>query len=187
VNFRTDPVGYFVYQRDPKTLARAWVRPGTPGLEHRIGGIEKHELTGNISYDPLNHEAMVKTRQAKVDAVAQEAGELMLDGPGEGDLLLIGWGSTYGSITQATRSMRSQGRKVSSVHLRWLNPLHPELGPLIKRFGKVMVPEMNNGQLRRVLRAEFLVDAIGLNKIQGKPFKVSELEAAIDDMLKVKS
>lgn len=182
--FRTDPHGYFVYQRDPTTLARAWVRPGTPGLEHRIGGIEKHELTGNISYDPENHHKMVKTRAAKVAAVAQEAGELWINGPEEGDLVVVGWGSTYGAITQATQVMRRAGHAVSSVHLRWLNPLHPRLESVLRKFKKVLVPEMNNGQLLRVLRAEYLVDAKGLNKIQGKPFKVSEICQAIETTLK---
>jgi 2-oxoglutarate ferredoxin oxidoreductase subunit alpha len=116
--------------------------------------------------------------------VQREAGELLLTGAEEGDLLVVGWGSTYGSITQAVKLMRANGTKVSSVHLRWLNPLHPELGDLMRRFKRVIVPEMNNGQLVRVLRAEYLVDARGLNKIQGKPFKVTEICAAIDQTLK---
>lgn len=177
--FRTDPNGYMVYGRDPETLARAWVRPGTPGLEHRIGGIEKHQQTGNISYDADNHHQMVKTRAAKVAGIAREAGELITCGPPEGDLLVVGWGSTYGAITQAVHTMQKEGRKVSSVHLRWLNPLNPRLGPYLKGFQRILVPEMNNGQLVRILRSEFLVDAEGLNKIQGKPFKVSELCHAI--------
>jgi 2-oxoglutarate/2-oxoacid ferredoxin oxidoreductase subunit alpha len=183
VTFRTDPNNYQVYERDAN-MARAWVRPGTPGLEHRIGGLEKHELTGNISYDALNHHKMVKTRQARVDKVAPDTGDLLLDGPDEGDLLLVGWGSTYGSITQGTATMRRQGLRCSSVHLRWLSPLHPKLGELLKRFKHVLVPEMNNGQLIRVLRAEYLVDAKGLNKIEGKPFKVTEICAAIEGVLK---
>jgi len=180
VYFRSDPNGYNVYQRD-ENMARPWVRPGTPGLEHRIGGLEKHQLTGNISYDPENHHLMIKTRQAKIDLVAREARELILNGPDEGELLLVGWGSTYGAITQATTEMRRRGHKVSNVHLRWLNPLNPRLGPLVKRFKRVLVPEMNNGQLVRILRSELLVEAEGLNKIQGKPFKVSELCAAIEE------
>ncbi len=179
VQFRTDPTGYMVYDRNPESLARAWVRPGTPGLEHRIGGIEKHNLTGNISYDPDNHHQMIKTRAAKVAGVAKEAGELITCGPPEGDLLVIGWGSTYGAITQAVQTMQRDGHKVSSVHLRWLNPLNPRLGPYLKGFKRILVPEMNNGQLLRILRAEFLVDAEGLNKIQGKPFKIAELCQAI--------
>jgi 2-oxoglutarate/2-oxoacid ferredoxin oxidoreductase subunit alpha len=182
VHFRTDPQGYHVYGRD-ENMARAWVRPGTPGLEHRIGGIEKHELTGNISYDPDNHQKMVKTRAARVMAVQKDAGELLLNGPDEGDLLVVGWGSTYGSITQATNVMRNQGKKVSSVHLRWLAPLHPGLEDLLRRFKRVIVPEMNNGQLVKVLRSEFLVDCQGVNKIQGKPFKVTEICEAISAAL----
>jgi 2-oxoglutarate ferredoxin oxidoreductase subunit alpha len=182
VHFRTNPEGYFVYQRDPETLAREWVKPGTPGLEHRIGGIEKHALTGNISYDPENHEKMVHTRAAKVQGIANDMGELLLTGPDEGELLLVGWGSTYGAITQATTSMRQQGFKVSNVHLRWLCPMNPALGPLLQRFKKVLVPEMNNGQLVKLLRADYMVDAKGLNKIQGKPFKVSEICDAIHAM-----
>jgi 2-oxoglutarate ferredoxin oxidoreductase subunit alpha len=181
--FRTKPEGYKIYARNPETLAREWVRPGTPGLEHRVGGLEKHELTGNISYDPHNHETMVKTRAEHVKRVQQDAGDLLLNGPDSGDLLVVGWGSTYGSITQATNLMRNQGKKVSSVHLRWLNPLHPELEGLMKKFKRVMVPEMNNGQLVKILRAEYLVDAKGLNKIQGKPFKVTEIMSAIEKEL----
>jgi 2-oxoglutarate/2-oxoacid ferredoxin oxidoreductase subunit alpha len=180
VHFRTDPKGYQVYERDAN-MARPWVKPGTPGLEHRIGGLEKHALTGNISYDPENHHLMVKTRQAKVDLIAREAKELIMTGPPEGDLLVIGWGSTYGALTQATAEMREKGHKVSNVHLRWLNPLNPRLGPVIKNFKRVLVPEMNNGQLVKILRSEFLVDAEGLNKIQGKPFKVAEICAAIKE------
>jgi 2-oxoglutarate ferredoxin oxidoreductase subunit alpha len=177
--FRTDPNGYHVYERNPDTMARDWVRPGTPGLAHRIGGLEKDALTGNVSYDPENHELMCQTRQAKVNRIAQEAPELLLTGPDEGDLLLVGWGSTYGAITQAVNIMRAQGYSVSSVHLRWLNPLNPRLGALFKRFRKVLVPEMNLGQLVKVLRAEFLIDAEAFSKVQGKPFKVSELCAKI--------
>jgi 2-oxoglutarate ferredoxin oxidoreductase subunit alpha len=173
--FRTDPNDYHVYERNADTLARAWVKPGTPGLAHRVGGLEKDALTGNVSYDPENHELMCRTRQEKVDRVTQDMGKLLLNGPDQGDLLLVGWGSTYGAISQAVTMMRKQGYSVSNVHLRWLNPLHPGLGDLMKRFRKVVVPEMNLGQLVRVLRAELLVDAEGLNKIQGKPFKVSEI------------
>jgi len=179
VKFRTDPNGFQPYGRDPETLAREWVRPGTAGLEHRLGGIEKHALTGNISYDSENHHQMVKTRAAKVAGVARETGELITCGPPEGDLLVVGWGSTYGAITQAVQTMQKQGHRVSSVHLRWLNPLNPQLGSYLKGFKRVLVPEMNNGQLVRILRAEYLVDAEGFNKIQGKPFKVAELTQAI--------
>jgi 2-oxoglutarate ferredoxin oxidoreductase subunit alpha len=179
--FRTDPEGYHVYQRNEDTLARDWVKPGTPGLAHRVGGLEKDALTGNVSYDPDNHEAMCRVRKAKVDGVQQDMGDLDITGPEEGDLLVIGWGSTYGAITKAVKEMRGDGYSVSSVHLRWLSPLHPKLGELLSKFKHVVVAEMNLGQLLKVIRAEYLVDAEGLNKIQGKPFKVSEICAKIEE------
>jgi len=183
VEFRTDPQGFFPYLRDEDTLARPWVRPGTPGLEHRIGGLEKDYLTGNISYAPNNHEQMVRVRYRKMAKITQEIPPTKIEGPAHGQLLVIGWGSTYGSITAAVKEFQNQGKAVSHIHLRYLNPLPPDLGELIARFDKVLVPEMNMGQLLRVLRAEYLVDAVGLNKIQGRPFKVSEITARIARML----
>jgi 2-oxoglutarate/2-oxoacid ferredoxin oxidoreductase subunit alpha len=183
VEFRTDPQGFFPYLRDEDTLARPWVRPGTPGLEHRIGGLEKDYLTGNISYAPTNHEQMVRVRYRKMAKITQEIPPTKVDGPERGKLLVIGWGSTYGSIAAAVKEFQGQGKAVSQVHLRYLNPLPPDLGEVIARFDKVLVPEMNMGQLLRVLRAEYLVDAVGLNKIQGRPFKVSEISARITRML----
>jgi 2-oxoglutarate ferredoxin oxidoreductase subunit alpha len=183
VEFRTNPQGFFPYLRDEDTLARPWVRPGTPGLEHRIGGLEKDYLTGNISYAPNNHEQMVRVRYRKMAKITQEIPPTPINGPESGKLLLIGWGSTYGSITAAVKEFQEQGKAVSHVHLRYLNPLPSDLGTIIARFDKVLVPEMNMGQLLRVLRAEYLVDAVGLNKIQGRPFKVSEITARIARML----
>ena len=183
VHHRTDPKGYFVYERDPKTLARAWAIPGTPGLEHRIGGIEKDALTGNISYAPENHEKQTKVRAEKVARVAQEIGELDLNGAPSGDVLVVGWGGTYGSLRQAVEHLQNQGKKVSHAHLRWLSPLEPGLAKIIKNFKHVIVAELNSGQLRMVLRAEFLIDAIGINKIQGQPFKVKDLVDAISEYL----
>jgi 2-oxoglutarate ferredoxin oxidoreductase subunit alpha len=180
---RTDPEKYFVYERDPKTLARAWVIPGTPGLEHRIGGIEKDALTGNISYAPENHEKQTHVRQAKVDRIAQEIGELDLSGPESGDVLVIGWGGTYGALRQAQQSLATQGKAVSHAHLRWLSPLEPGLAKIIKNFKRVICAELNMGQLRMLLRDKFLIDVIGLNKIQGLPFKVAEVTAAIEKEL----
>ncbi|MDX2089134.1 MAG: 2-oxoacid:acceptor oxidoreductase subunit alpha [Kofleriaceae bacterium] len=180
---RTDPNGYFVYERDPRTLARAWVVPGTPGLEHRIGGIEKDALTGNISYAPENHEKQTKIRQEKVDRIAQDIGELDLSGPESGDVLVIGWGGTYGSLRQAQQALAAKGKSVAHAHLRWLSPLEPGLAKIIKNYKRVIVAELNMGQLRQVIRATFLVDAIGLNKIQGMPFKVAEVTAAIEHEL----
>jgi 2-oxoglutarate ferredoxin oxidoreductase subunit alpha len=184
VNFVKDPQGFTPYKRDPKTLARPWAIPGTPGLEHRIGGIEKQDVTGNISYEPLNHERMVRLRAAKVEGIVQEVPDVVPAGDAEGDLVLVGWGSTYGSITAALRSARARGRKVGHVHLRHLNPLPQNLGEVLKRFKRVVVPEMNMGQLLMVLRAKYLVDAKGFNKIQGQPFKVAEIEAKIEELCK---
>jgi len=183
VQHRTDPEKYFVYERDPKTLARAWVIPGTPGLEHRIGGIEKDALTGNISYAPENHEKQTYVRQAKVDRIAQEIGELDLSGPESGDVLVIGWGGTYGALRQSQQQFAAQGKSVSHAHLRWLSPLEPGLAKIIKNFKRVICAELNMGQLRMVLRDKFLIDIIGLNKIQGMPFKVAEVTAAIEKEL----
>ncbi|PYQ25071.1 MAG: 2-oxoglutarate ferredoxin oxidoreductase subunit alpha [Acidobacteria bacterium] len=183
VRFRSDPEGFMPYLRDAATLARPWAVPGTPGLEHRIGGLEKQDVTGNVNYEPLNHERMVRLRAAKVAAVVQDVPEVVPAGDAEGDLLLVGWGSTYGSITAAVRAQRARGRKIGHVHLRHLNPLPRNLGDVLKRYRKVVVPEMNMGQLVWVLRAKYLLDAEGFNKIQGKPFKQSEIEAKIERAL----
>jgi 2-oxoglutarate ferredoxin oxidoreductase subunit alpha len=179
VTFRTDPEGYQVYARNPETMARAWVKPGTPGLEHRIGGLEKDKLTGGVSYDPDNHDTMVRTRAEKVARIAKDIPPTQVNGDASGDVLVVGWGSTHGAITQAVDRVRATGKKVSSVHLRYLNPLPSDLGDVLKRFKKVLVPEMNLGQLVKVLRSIYLVDAKSLTKVQGKPWKVSELQALI--------
>jgi 2-oxoglutarate ferredoxin oxidoreductase subunit alpha len=186
VMHRTDPAGYFVYERDPRTLARAWVIPGTPGLEHRIGGIEKDALTGNISYAPENHEKQTHVRAEKIARIAQDIGELDLAGSESGDVLLIGWGGTFGSLRQAQQQLAHQGVQVSHAHLRWISPLEPGLAKIIKNFKRVLIAELNMGQLRQVIRAEFLIDAIGLNKIQGQPFKVREVVEAIEALLDAK-
>lgn len=186
VKFATEknsPDRYLPYKRDPRTLARPWAIPGTPGLEHRIGGLEKQDVTGNINYEPLNHENMVRIRAAKVAAVAQDVPDAIPAGDQSGDLLIVAWGSTHGSITAAVKSQRAQGRKIGHVHLRHLNPLPPNLGEVTRRYKKILVPELNMGQLLWVLRAKFLVDAIGLNKIQGRPFKQMELEQKIEEVL----
>jgi 2-oxoglutarate ferredoxin oxidoreductase subunit alpha len=183
VKFASDPNGFLPYKRDPQTLARPWAVPGTPGLEHRIGGLEKQDPTGNINYEPLNHENMVRIRAAKVAAVAQEIPNALPEGDAEGDLLIIAWGSTSGSITAALKAQRAKGRKIGHLHLRYLNPLPSNLGDIIRRYKRVLVPELNMGQLLWVLRAKFLVDAVGLNKIQGRPFKQAELEQKIEEML----
>ncbi len=186
VRFRTEIEGFQPYERDVATLARPWVKPGTPGLEHRVGGLEKDALTGNVSYDPQNHERQVKTRAAKVAGIAQEIPPTQVLGPESGEVLIIGWGSTYGSITQAVRQLHESGRSVAAVHLRYLNPLPPDLPAVMRRYRKVLVPELNLGQLVKVLRAETLIDCIPLNKVQGKPFKVAEIVARVEELLVTK-
>jgi 2-oxoglutarate ferredoxin oxidoreductase subunit alpha len=183
VTFRKDPAGFFPYLRDDSTLARPWVMPGTPGLEHRVGGLEKEYLSGNVSYAPMNHEQMVRVRARKVAGIAAEIPPTEVRGAPQGDLLVIGWGSTFGSIAAAVKEAQQQRKAVSHVHLRYLNPLPSDLPGIISRFRKVLVPEMNLGQLVKILRAEYLVDAVGLNKIQGLPFKVSEITRRIDRLL----
>ncbi len=184
VRFRTDPEGFAPYLRDPVTLARPWAIPGTPGLEHRVGGLEKQEGAGTVSYDPLNHERMVHLRAAKVAAVVQDVPDAVPAGDAEGDLLVVGWGSTYGAITAAVRAQREKGGRIGHVHLRHLNPLPGNLGDVLRRFRRVVVPEMNLGQLVMILRAKYLVDAVAFGKVQGKPFRQSEIEAKIEEMLR---
>jgi 2-oxoglutarate ferredoxin oxidoreductase subunit alpha len=169
---------FLPYKRDSR-LVRQWATPGTPGLEHRIGGLEKEDVTGNVSYDPLNHEHMVKTRAQKIANIANEIPELTVQGPERGDLLVLGWGGTYGAITTAVQRAQRQGLSVASAHLRYLNPMPKNTGEVLRRYKKVLVPELNRGQLRLLLRGVYLVDCIGLNKVQGKPFLVSEIEAEI--------
>ena len=183
VHFETNPEGFLPYKRNPSTLARPWAIPGTPGLEHRVGGIEKQDVTGNINYEPLNHEHMVRTRAEKVEGIAQDIPEIVPEGDQSGDLLIVAWGSTAGPITAAMKPMREKGHRIGHVHLRYLNPLPRNLGEILKRYKKVLVPEMNMGQLVMILRAKFLVDAESYGKIQGKPFKQSEIEAKIEELL----
>jgi 2-oxoglutarate/2-oxoacid ferredoxin oxidoreductase subunit alpha len=183
VKYETNPVGFQPYKRNPDTLARPWAIPGTPGLEHRIGGIEKQDVTGNINYEPLNHEHMVRTRAEKVAGIAQDIPEIVPEGDPSGDLLIVAWGSTNGPITAAMNAQREKGRKIGHVHLCHLNPFPRNLGEVMKRYKKILVPEMNMGQLVMVLRAKFLVDAQSYGKIQGKPFKQSEIEDKIEELL----
>jgi 2-oxoglutarate ferredoxin oxidoreductase subunit alpha len=174
---------FLPYQRDERGV-RPWALPGQPGLQHRIGGIEKKDLTGEVSYDPLNHERMVRLRADKVARIADRFKPIRLDsGPPEGDLLIVGWGSSYGAIRTAALELQGQGHSVAHVHLRHLFPFNKGLGPLLKRYRRVLVPEMNSGQLRQLLRAEFLVDAQGLNKVQGLPFTSAEIKEAVLDLL----
>ena len=183
VKFEKNPEGFQPYRRDPETLARPWAIPGTPGLEHRIGGIEKQETTGNVNYEPLNHEKMVRMRAAKVEAIRQDIPNVMPVGDPEGDLLVVSWGSTFGSVAGAVKAQREKGRKIGHLHLRHLNPLPGNVGDVLKRYRKVLVPELNMGQLLWMLRAKYLVDAVGLNKIQGRPFKQNELEQKFEEVM----
>ena len=181
VTFHDRREGFHPFLRDPKTLARVWAVPGTPGLEHRIGGLEKDYDSGNISYDPDNHHRMTKVRAEKVARLADTIPEQTVEsGEDHGKLAVVGWGGTYGAIEAAVRRVRERGGSVSHIHLRYLNPFPRNLGDLLSRFDRILVPELNNGQLVKILRSEFLVPAEGLNKIAGQPFKVSELESAIE-------
>jgi len=180
VAFRTDPEGFQPFVRDPETLARAWAKPGTPGLEHRIGGLERSGSTGNISYDPDNHARMTETRAAKIAGIAGDIPEQAVSqGEDRGELAVVGWGSTFGPIHMAVRQARSEGRRVSHIHLRYVSPFPRNLGDLLKRFDRILVPEMNNGQLVTLLRAAYLLPAERFCQVNGKPFKVSTVLEAI--------
>ncbi|GAA4233894.1 2-oxoacid:acceptor oxidoreductase subunit alpha [Actinomadura meridiana] len=172
------------FQRDPETLARPWAVPGTEGLEHRIGGLEKADVTGNISYDPANHDHMVRIRQAKVDGIANDIAPLDVDDPsGAARVLVIGWGGTYGAISAAVRRVRAQGQHVAQAHLRHLNPFPANLPEVLRSYDKVVVPEINLGQLAMLLRGRFLVDVIGYNQVRGLPFKAEELQGVIQEVI----
>jgi 2-oxoglutarate ferredoxin oxidoreductase subunit alpha len=174
---------FLPYQRDAETLARPWAIPGTPGLEHRIGGLEKADGSGNVSYDPDNHDHMVRIRAQKVAGIAADIPELEVDDPDGADLLVLGWGGTYGPIAAGVRRVRQNGGKVAQAHLSYLNPFPRNTGDVLARYEKILVPEMNLGQLLKLVRAEFLVDAVGYNRVRGLPFRSSELAEAIEGML----
>ncbi|MFQ5894506.1 MAG: 2-oxoacid:acceptor oxidoreductase subunit alpha [Nitrospinota bacterium] len=181
--FRTDPEGFAPYLRDEETLARPWVVPGTPGMAHRIGGLEKEHITGGVCYDPANHQLMTELRAEKVARIAWDIPPLQVMGPEEGELLVLGWGCSRGPIAAAVESLLEEGAPVAAAHLRHLNPFPSNLGEVLGRYNKVLIPEMNMGQLLKVVRAEFLVDAVGLHKVQGQPFKVSEVRAKVEELL----
>jgi 2-oxoglutarate/2-oxoacid ferredoxin oxidoreductase subunit alpha len=175
---------FWPYLRDPATLSRPWAVPGTPGLEHRIGGIEKADGSGNISYDPGNHDRMVRLRQAKIDGIAQDIPLLTVDDPtGDAEVLVLGWGSTYGPIGAAAELVRRDGGRVAHAQLRHLNPLPANTGEVVSRYRRVVVPEMNLGQLAMIIRARFLVDAIPFTRVRGLPFKSEELADALRDVI----
>jgi 2-oxoglutarate ferredoxin oxidoreductase subunit alpha len=180
---RNSTDGFLPYKRDDH-LVRPWAVPGTKGLEHRIGGLEKADVTGNVEYSPTNHQHMTNIRAAKVAGIAEFIPEQTVEGPDKGDLLVVSWGGTYGSVRTAVRQCLSEGLKVAHTHLRYMNPFPRNLGTLLKNYKGVLVPELNNGQLRFLLRNDFLVDAKGLNKVQGKPFLISEVAEAIRSHLK---
>jgi 2-oxoglutarate/2-oxoacid ferredoxin oxidoreductase subunit alpha len=166
------------YDRDPVTLARPWAVPGTPGLEHRIGGLEKADITGNVSYDPDNHHKMQTLRAQKVAGIADDIPDLAVDGPAEGELLILGWGSTYGAIRSAVDRLQQDGRSVAHAQMRYLNPMPRNTGDVLRAYKRVLIPEINLGQLRMLIRARFLIDAVGLNRVRGKPFRISDVEEA---------
>jgi 2-oxoglutarate ferredoxin oxidoreductase subunit alpha len=180
---RTEPAGYHPYDRDPGTLARPWAVPGTPGLENRVGGLEKLDGLGTVSYDPDNHHRMSLLRAEKVARIAGDIAPLEVLGPPEGDLLILGWGSTYGAIRSAVERLQARGRKVAHAHLRHLNPLPANTGEVVRSYRTVLIPEINLGQLRTVIRAEFLVDALGFNLVRGKPFTIAEIETKAEQLL----
>jgi 2-oxoglutarate ferredoxin oxidoreductase subunit alpha len=190
VRFATQPnaemdgkPAFLPYKRDGQ-LVRPWAVPGTAGLEHRIGGLEKEDVTGNVSYDPANHEHMIRTRAQKIANIANDIPELTVTGPEQGDVLVVGWGGTYGAILTAVQRLQRKGLKVAHAHLRYLNPMPRNTAAVLKRYRKVLVPELNAGQLLMLLRSQFLIDAVGLNKIQGRPFLVGEIELKVEELLK---
>src|ERR1044072_7762348 len=183
VEFASDPANFMPYARNEETLARPYALLGTPGFEHRIGGIEKQHLTGNVNYDPENHHFMVLMRQAKVDRAAQDIPEVEIYGDPTGKVLVLGWGSTYGSITSAVEKLRAEGKSVSSAHLRHLNPFPSNLGDVLRSFERVIIPEMNLGQLCTMIRAKYLVDAVPFSKVKGRPFQIREIVKKVEEYL----
>ena len=179
----TERAGFHPYSRDPLTLARPWAVPGTVGLEHRIGGLEKADITGNVSYDPDNHHLMQTLRAAKVAGIANDIPDLEVYGPERGDLLILGWGSTYGSIRSAAERLQADGQAVAHAHLRHLNPFPKNLGDVLAGYRRVLIPELNLGQLLLLIRARFLIDAVGYDRVRGKPFRIAEIVAEAQRLL----
>jgi 2-oxoglutarate ferredoxin oxidoreductase subunit alpha len=184
IEFASPPeVGEFQpYARHPETLARPWAIPGTPGLEHRIGGLTKQDITGNVTYEPDNHAKMIELRKQKIEGIARSLPPIEVDGPDSGELLVVGWGGTRGSITAAVEAAREDGLEVSQIHLRHLNPFPSDLGDVLRRFKKVLLPELSDGHLALLLRAKYLVDVRSFDKIEGQPFKIAELKEAISKL-----
>ncbi|MEX0682730.1 MAG: 2-oxoacid:acceptor oxidoreductase subunit alpha [Dehalococcoidia bacterium] len=186
VKFATDPTTFKPYTRDPETMARPWGVPGTPGLEHRIGGLEKAHITGNVDYSAENHDKMTHLRAEKVARIADDIPDVEVIGDESGELLVLGWGSTYGANLSAVQRARAGGASVSCAHLRYLNPMPANLGGVLSRFEKVLIPELNLGQLSLLIRGHYLIDAVGLNKVTGRPFLIREVEAKINELVKSK-
>ena len=182
VSFRKDANDFHPYTRD-EHLARPWAIPGTPGLEHRIGGLEKKDVIGNISYDPENHQIMVDKRKEKIDGVQKDVPDMIVEGDQSGELLVLGWGSTYGAIKEAVRHIKEKGYNASQAHIRYIHPFPKNLGDILNRFKKVLIPELNMGQMATVIRSTYLRDVIQFNKVQGQPFKVAEIESKIIEVL----
>jgi 2-oxoglutarate ferredoxin oxidoreductase subunit alpha len=183
VHHRTDPEGYQPYGRDPESLARAWVLPGTPKMEHRIGGLGKQDITGNVSYTPEDHEHIIQVRAEKVARLANVIPEQDVFGPEGADLLVVGWGSTYGAIRSAVGAAQRAGKSVAAAHIRYLNPFPRNLGDVLTRAKKILVPELNGGQLALLLNAKFPVRVVSLPKVQGQPFRIAEIARKIDELV----
>jgi 2-oxoglutarate ferredoxin oxidoreductase subunit alpha len=179
----SDPAAFRPYQRDAETLARPWAVPGTAGFEHRIGGLEKADITGNVSYDPDNHHRMQQLRQAKVAGIARDIAPLEVFGPERGDLLILGWGSTYGAIRSAVERLQADGRSVAHAHLRHLNPFPANTEQVLRSYRRVLIPEVNLGQLILLVRAAYLIDAVGYGRVRGKPFRIAEITAEAERLL----
>jgi 2-oxoglutarate ferredoxin oxidoreductase subunit alpha len=185
--FETNPESFAPYKRDPETLRRLWAIPGTQGLEHRIGGLEKQDITGEVSHEPSNHQRMVELRKEKIDRIAKDIPPIEVQGEKEGDLLLLSWGSTYGAAKTAFEDLRLKGEKLSFANLKYLHPFPENLGEILYNFKRILIPELNMGQLKTVIQSRYLIPVIGLNKVQGKPFKAVEIEEKIVELLKSKS
>ena len=181
--FKTNPEGFFPYQRN-EILARPWVKPGTPGLEHRIGGLEKQNIVGNISYDPDNHQLMTNLREGKIKGIENDIPDLNIEGDKSAKVLVLGWGSTYGAIAAAADNLNAKGVKVAYAGLKYMNPFPKNTFEVLKKFKKILIPEMNLGQLNTIIRAEFLFEPISLPKVKGIPFRAIEIEKKVEEILK---
>jgi 2-oxoglutarate ferredoxin oxidoreductase subunit alpha len=184
--FASDHQSFAPYKRDPETLRRLWAIPGTQGLEHRIGGLEKQDVSGEVSHDPMNHQKMVEIRKEKVERIAKNIPHVQVQGEKEGDLLLLSWGSTYGAAKTAFDKLQSDGHKISFLNLKYLNPFPENLGEILFNFKRIFIPELNLGQLKTIIQSKYLIPVIGLNKVQGKPFKAVEIEEKIIELLNEK-